>query len=853
MRQLAPGETVANSEYGKTISGIIYKPDKKVYLGIKATVGMCTVGAESVFNGDATLEVTFGNGGGIRTIDFRGNAFFLVPPIPESMTKMLKKVDKMANGGNEDADFQAEGSLSGSIRIFMDFPNKVLHANIEIYVDIAGGLIKGVGKNNLAGWAVFHFEPGEWYIHMGSPDRPVGIDIIGIVKLESYFMVGHNIPGRPPPPPQVSEILGGIDLDYMGDLNALGNGKGIAFGARITVDTGDLTFLIFYARFSMGIGFDIMMKDYGDAQCKGRDGTIGVNGWYANGQSYAFIMGTIGIKVKVFGKSIKAEILDLGAAAILQSKLPNPFWMRGIVGGYYSVLGGMISGSCKFEAVIGEECEIVPDGSILDELNALEDITPVSGESDVNVFAAPQAVFNMEVGKVFEMVDYDGKRKSFRIKLDHFDLYSGSEKLAVNKEWNSDHTVVALKPIDILPGEEKIVANVQISFEERTGSIWKAVKDDGKPITESKKADFVTGQAPTNIPLSNIEYCYPMFNQYNFYQDEYKFGYIKLIQGQDYLFEQDGWKQIGRVANYSGTVLDFNLSYKKDINEVEYIIPNNIPNSKIHKFEIVNVPLGAAAAVDANVTSTSSEVSTGTDGETTVAVTTQEVEGMIENELENRILTTHFRTSQYNTFKAKLDAISISEGWTRYLRAGIHELGVTVRGSELFDENEMKWTYEYKPLVRFEAQLSRTKWFKDKINPNLYADYPLLNKYRITWREPEILGVPPAKALYIRQIPYNITLSDDDINSNSFTATPSVGGFMYNLVHFFEYDFVDMQTDIANDYTSSSPPNAKVAALLYWNFPKIEKGNYPISIMYVVPGREITTTNFNLKIYNPVE
>ncbi|MDA3953310.1 MAG: hypothetical protein PF485_06665 [Bacteroidales bacterium] len=853
MRQLAPGESVANSEYGETVSGIVYRPDKAVYLGIKASVGMCTVGSESVFNGDATLEVTFGNGGGIRTIDFRGNAYFLVPPIPENMASMLEKVDKMANGGNEDADFQAEGSLSGSIRIFMDFPNKILHANLEVYVDIAGGLIKGVGKNNLAGWAVFHFEPGEWYIHMGSPDRPVGIDILGIIELKSYFMVGHNIPGSPPPPPEVSEILGGMDLDYMGDLNALGNGKGIAFGARLAIDTGDLNFLIFYARFAMGIGFDIMMKDYGDAQCMGREGDIGINGWYANGQSYAYITGKVGIKVTVFKKKIKVEILEMGAAAILQAKLPNPFWMRGIVGGYYSILGGMISGDCKFEAVIGEECEIVPDGSVLDNLNALEDITPVANESEVNVFTTPQAVFNMEVGKVFEMVDYDDIRKSFRITLDYFDIYRGSEKLAVNKEWNDNHTVLAIKPIDILPGEEKLIAKVQISFEERSGSIWEKVTDDGESITEYKEVEFTTGVAPTNIPLTNIEYCYPLFNQYNFYQDEYQYGYIQLIQGQDYLFDQDAWKQIGRITNYSGSVIDFDLTYKTEKNEVEYVIPNGIPNNKIHKFEIVNIPLGETAAVDANVSSTSIDVDTGTESESTISVTTQSVEGVIENELENRILTTYFRTSQYNTFKAKLNAITISEGWTRYLRAGIHELGVTVRGNELFDEHEMKWTYDYKPLIRFEAELSETKWFNDEINPLLYANYPLMNKYRIRWRQADILGVPPTKALYIRQVPYNIKLTDDDINSNSFTPTPNVGGFMYNLVHFFEYDFVDIQTDIANDYTSSTPPDSNAAALLTWVFPRIKQGDYPIDIQYVVPGRDITTTNFNLNIYNPVK
>jgi len=44
-----------------------------------------------------------------------------------------------------------------------------------------------------------------------------------------------------------------------------------------------------YARFQAGVGFDIMLKDYGNARCKGSSDEIGINGWYANGQAYAYL------------------------------------------------------------------------------------------------------------------------------------------------------------------------------------------------------------------------------------------------------------------------------------------------------------------------------------------------------------------------------------------------------------------------------------------------------------------------------------------------------------------------------------------------------------------------------------
>ncbi len=845
MRQLAPGEVVANSEYGKTVSGIIYKPDKAVYLGIKASVGMCTVGSESVFNGDATLEVTFGNGGGIRTIDFRGNAYFLVPPIPEDLQSMLEKVNKMTGG--EEQTYDAKGSLSGHIRIFMDFPNKVLHANIEVYVDIAGGLIVGVGQNKLAGWAVFHFEPNEWYIHMGTPDRPVGIEIIGMVKLESYFMVGDNIPASPPPPAEISRILGDIDLDYMGDLNALGDGKGIAFGARFSMNTGDMTFLIFYARFAMGLGFDIMMKDYGNAQCMGRDGTIGVNGWYANGQSYAYITGKIGIKVKVFSKNIKCEILDLGVAAVLQAKLPNPFWMRGIVGGYYSVLGGMVKGKCKFEVVLGEECQIVPPGSVVQELNAFADITPTVDEKEVSVFNTPQAVFNMEIDKEFEMVDYDETTKVFKIQLDYFDILYNGQNIPVTYKWNEDHTVVSIRPIDILPSETKLVAKAQISFMEKNGTNWETVKVDGQIITENKETSFTTGIAPDNIPLSNIEYCYPLINQYNFHKSEYSKGYLKMLSGQDYLFENtDEWTYKARFMGNDGVKIDVSLIYDHSKNELEYNIPTTLANKKIYGLAIVGVPIGAVSAVDENVDDVEQSIDTGGD-DSTMVVTSKEAEGNIIEEKDRNLLTYHFRTSVHSTFKGKISTLFISTGFRRNIHSDVHELGTTVLGDELFDYYEINTTEFHGSLIQFNAVL-KDNYFKDEINPLVYSNYTGQTALKID-RNPEPFGIPPLKAFYIRQEDRLKLLTEEEVSSNYGLGTNTTSAFIYDLIYYYFEDYSDLRTDAAYQI-SMNRNSAWYSKLVSTYFPAVWDGMYYFNVQYVVPGRNIVTTQYPLIINN---
>src|SRR5690606_12908159 len=161
-----------------------------------------------------------------------------------------------------------QAGLNAYAAIEYDFNLKTLHGSFDLYVEAAGGLIKGRASGNRAGWAVFHVAPDTWYFHMGTPTDRLGLKMgFGNFNVEAggYFMVGDGIPGSPPPPDIVAKILG-LDadvLDYMRDENTLDSGKGLAFGADFSLDTGDMTFLIFYARLQAGFGFDIMVKDYG--------------------------------------------------------------------------------------------------------------------------------------------------------------------------------------------------------------------------------------------------------------------------------------------------------------------------------------------------------------------------------------------------------------------------------------------------------------------------------------------------------------------------------------------------------------------------------------------------------------
>ncbi|MEL7003625.1 MAG: hypothetical protein AAFN93_12955, partial [Bacteroidota bacterium] len=829
------------SPLGETVSGVVYVPKENGGLGLKATIEIGSHPKPEAFTGDVTFEMAFFQGGGLRYISFKGNGYLATPPADGALAKIKEKTGKLAStvaklekslAGSAAAPLLCEnaaadqsvtqiygqignaagkkGQISAHVFISYDFENRVLHGNFEAYVNIAGGLIQGIGPGGRAGWAVLHFAPDEWYVYVGTPDDRMGLKMgVGPISAQttSYFMVGTKIPGSPPPPDNVADILGldASDLDYMRDLNALGNGAGFAFGASFGIDTGDLTFLMFYARFAAGAGFDIMLKDYGSAQCAGASGPLGINGWYANGQAYAFFEGKIGIRIKIFGKRKKINILDIGAAAILQAKLPNPFWMRGIVGGRFSVLGGLVKGRCRFEVTLGKECELVNEGSVVEGIRVISQITPNNGDREVNVFTAPQAIFNMQVNKVFRMVDLDDKMKSFRIKLDEFKLIQDNYEIPGEYVWNDEKDVIAFDAYDILPSEKEVTVIAQVSFEENVSGSWAPVIVDGTKYIERLESTFTSGIAPDHIPHDNIEYSYPVISQLNFHKDEYGQGYIKLKKGQPDLFQLgDEWAQKGRMTSVSGNQAFFDFNYSNSSKEVTFNIPTGIENGQIHAFELVNLPAQVAQAIDRNVTSVSNKIEP--NGETIdTEITSKQADGSISELQEKAIFTSHFRASNYPTFGAKIAAQSVFDTFRGLLIPwDIHYLTSPTTTDEYFDQAEIsgnKYT-GYQSMVYLEADVQGNDYYENYVYPLVYEDYPV-NGIRVTWRDVDSLGLIPIRAMNIRQTNESELLEESDIAAGVYTASDNLA-YRYNMSYYMAYDFYEIQAKVVDRYVGST-------------------------------------------------
>lgn len=845
-----------------SLSGLSYTPDEKISLGLKALIYF-SVGSDKICDGEAGFEMAFNAKGGVNRLAIFGKASVLAEiPGMKKISGLMEKVatnvtSKKSFLGITETDLKGSfaskyipeakeaipGDLSAAVGIKMaaavelDFQNKSMHATTDVYINTPGNFLSGTGPGGRAVWGVFHKDPKDWYMFMGTPDDRCGIKI-GVagmyLKTTSYFMAGTVLPASPPPPAVVAQILG-VDakqLDYMRDENSLANGGGMAFGASLDFDTGDLSFLLFYARFQAGMGFDIMLKDYQEARCSNTGKTVGINGWYANGQSYAYLQGELGVRIKLAFVKIKVPIISGGAAVLLQAKLPNPVWMRGYVGGNMNVLGGLIKGKFRFKFEIGEECQF-ENGLPLGGIKLITDVTPKQSSADVDVFAVPQAAFSMIVNEAF-IIPEDTGDVTYKIILEKFKVFDGTTEIPGTFEWGSMKDRVNFVSTDILPPNKELKVQVEVSFQKMINGVFQPIKVDGKVATEYEERLFTTGGAPNHIPLTNIKYSYPVVDQKYFLEEEYPKGYIQLKRGQDYLFEDGSWEtsiKVNEESTSNAKATAFNYDTNK--NEVYYELPD-IKQEKTYNFSIVS----SLKQAPSRNTGSSTRTNTINDDGNDIQIKENQADALSKAEGSIDRLSYSFSTSKYKTFNAKMNAINTQSYNFGVLYSDVIYLTNTISSQEAFDLTELQGvTYsDNKPIIMAQSKLN-DEYYTTDIYPYLYKDYPLNGSYTINDRNPDELGVIPAKAIPLNA--YYMTSIENDVNQS---WTKGNFPFKYNMPLLYKQDWVDLNNQIINAYINGNTGVESITKrFLNSNYQFMRYGNYEILMKYNLPGDKKST------------
>lgn len=848
-------------------SGLSYIPNKDTSLGVKAMV-FGDIGSKTAVSVGAGFEIEFNNSYGVNRLGFFGEASimkaFEIPNPVGSLTDQLSSIvsneaiDKAIDGdlGNvflEKADtvyeptFSGDASIKAKLGMEFDFVNDAFHAELDIFVNVAGGVIQGRASQGRAGWGVIHISPDEWYMHMGTPTDRLGLKMgVGSFSMESggYFMMGDRIPGSPPPPPEVAEILD-VDiseLDYMRDLNALGDGRGFAFGSDFSIDTGDINFLILYARFQAGVGFDIMLKDYGEASCVGSSGEpIGIDGWYANGQAYAYLQGEMGVNIKLFFIRKKIPIIKGGAAILMQGKGPNPFWFRGYAGGYYDLLGGLVKGSYRLKVTIGEECEL-DNASPLGGVKMITDLSPKDGNNDIDVFAAPQAAFAMKINEPI-IIPEDSGDNTYKVILEQFTVTDETGKEIIgNLQWGQMNDRATFISDDILPPDTKLKVIVEVSFQEKVNGSFKTILEDGQKAVEREERNFTTGGAPDYIPLHNIQYCYPIVDQQLFYPNEYNKGYIQLQRGQDYLFDNTQWESKIKYIDDNGNIEESEFNYSNGDNKVTYNLLKVKQDSK-YIVNMISTPKNSGSTIN----KTNTIETTSYDDDNTVEIAKNKAESIIKDGEIDR-LSYEFKSSEHKTFKDKINSIKNKDYFWGKIDSKVLYLMNGVDNYEGFDLVELIGNVytEEKPLVTVEANLNDNYFTKD-IDPLTYQNYGI-NKAITISRDISIYGFRPNKAL-----PMLTNYLTGLQNNTEYTFRHSTFPYRYNLMEIYNIDYRDIYTKVNNAYVNGTLSNGdELLGILGKTLPYMRQGNYDITAQYMLPGN-ITGTSASYRFKNLIE
>lgn len=862
----------------ESATGGVYVPNESIGFGFKAIIIFSVPQKETVI-AETTFEMTFNRGGGVRYAMFAGCANIMASGANIASMDELKAMAKnaMQNDENEgsvenidveDLDYGCSYLQAGNAPIFakilieLDFLNDTYHG--ELSVDINAGVVTGGGR------AIVHFAPDTWYIHIGTNKNPIRLSLMGAIEATSYFMFGDNLPDGFATPREVVEILKkdpNQDLEGGRDESTLSGGRGVAFGAAVHIKTPELNFLIFYASINAGLGFDLMLKNYGaNAVCANTGKTIGMNGWFAQGQIYAYIKAKIGVKVNLKFIKGKFEIIDAGFAALLQFKGPNPVYAYGIVGGYFNILGGMVSGQCSFEFTLGEECKL-QGASPLGGMEIIASMTPVEGSEDVDVFSAPQIVFNVPINTTMELLDPNtNQKKSYRINIK--DLKLESEKGGAERfewVWNNEHTTLVLQPESMLQNLDQYKCTISLDFREKSGNKWVPVNSNDELV---RTLTFKSGARPDFIDHERVTYAYPIERQMNFYIDESSTGYLEMTQkGWDYLFvveDAEKWDVKARFTSYNDENVYSNVSYEDHKQLVSFSIPSDMKINSIYKMDLVHLPK-TSLNTDQNVTVSTEQLDLGDDSnETSIQITERNTTGeaLASNE-EKVIYTTDFRTSQWKTFPSKMENLQFSEGVTGILPfSNRYQMNTffNAKNNETLDGIELNGVKNTKQLVDISVDFT-DEFYQNIITPLMYHKYPLYGA-EITWRtEEQGYGwVKPTKSLYFsdnREGP--VTLTDDEINTGVLTNHYGYRIF-YNPDYFIGVDFKDFQAEledlaadgllnIADDFERKKINFIRVGI----GAPKLYKGEYHIISTYTLPGKNTPSSTYKIKMTNRIQ
>ena len=565
------------------------------------------------------------------------------------------------------------------------------------------------------------------------------------------------------------------------------------------------------------------------------------------------------MKVKLFRKVRKFDILSGEMAAFLRGAGPDPFYFTGAVGGRFNILGGLIKGHCSFDFSVGEKCEIV-GGSPFGE-DVITQLTPDDNADDVNVFISPQLVLNIPAYEPMAIEDEDGRKETYRIGIAEFSISNTQTgaKSSYTTSTSNDGRVITYDLDEPLESNKPYKAYAKVTFERKEGDNWVAVPgEDGNPYFEEKSIEFTSGERPKYILPEHVKYAYPADRQFNFLSKEYDTAYLMTTKNYSYLFttdKPDGYDQKVLFTSFDGNTTDAPFSHKTLSNvdgvkfEIDIPMDNlNLAPDHVYSMAILNVPQRTATANE-NITDSETKIDASPNSD--ITETKHEAEDNLVVLESTEIYSIDFKTSSYSTFTEKMQAIKVSNAieWQSSNSAREFAMYANVLDQspkvEAFDKMEYDITNLDANLIKITPDYAHTTYYTEKISPLLYENKDveaLVGNYDA----PNGLEV-----VTLNMNEQDLLLQPHDIELDSHSDLIYSTGVINNLMQkYMNDDYNEILTRIANLYTQNGIDTKQgIETLLKTNFlPRFTQGKYPMTMRYTLPGKGIVTTEYTVNI-----
>jgi len=295
-----------------------------------------------------------------------------------------------------------------------------------------------------------------------------------------------------------------------------------------------------------------------------------------------------------------------GKKSILISQLPKLMY-------FLSIFMLLIFGTCK-----KEEPTVIIDNDTIPKIDTVvkfptdftynkivKSVSPENNSLQVSHKTKPEISFR--TSPLLDSIVIDSL--SYRIIIDSINLSVKGVAIPIDTLWKND-TILSILPKNYLEPNSRYSLYFKAHYEIDSLGIW--IVPSSKPYYEIIDNTFKTiTVSTTSFLTNNIEYTYPIQNQYHYLQDEFHGGFIQLKTPQNEFFSKAQLKL--RISGKSGYSFVDTANYSPENYQISFDMPFDLENETIYALDLIKN----------------------------------------DNGNEEALLTYHFRTSKFDSFEQK--------------------------------------------------------------------------------------------------------------------------------------------------------------------------------------------------------